>query len=83
LIEYINWTKYVTAKNKNTVAFEIGAGNIITSLRQASEKFVQDKYPLIRINPNDCKVKLPNHLAIELGAKSEMEEISNLVFCER
>lgn len=79
LIEYLNWTKEVTTKNKNIVAIEIGAGNTITSIRQASEKFVEDKYPLIRINPNDYKVKMPNHMVIELGAKSAIGEIYGLL----
>jgi len=80
LIKYIKWTKEATTKYTNIIAIEIGAGNTIATIRQASEKFVQDKYPLIRINPYDCSVKLPKHLAIEMGAKSAMEEISKLIF---
>ena len=79
LIEYINWTKEATTKYANIIAIEIGAGNTIATIRQASEKFVEDKYPLIRINPNDCLVKQPNHMGIDMGAKHAIEEISTLV----
>ncbi len=66
---YIDWQKQIKAKYKNIVALEIGAGTVIRTIRAASERFVTDKYPLIRINLNDYEVNRNNHIGIQSGAK--------------
>ena len=55
-------------KYKKILAIEIGAGKAIPTIRNASERFAENKYPLIRINPTDFEIKTDSQISIPKGA---------------
>ena len=77
-LRYNKWQKDVKAKYENIVAIEIGAGETIRTIRNASENFCRTDFPLIRINPNDFD-KNDSSLTIPLGAYNAISNIFELI----
>lgn len=51
----------------------------IVTIRNASENFIENEYPLIRINPLDSETSLINHISDPLAAKESIERIYELI----
>ena len=58
------------------VVIEIGAGMAIPRVRHFGSA---QRCPLIRINPNECKVALARDVGIAMGAKDAMVKITDLL----
>lgn len=69
---YIKFIKNQKAENRKLVILEIGAGSTLPYLREATEKLAGDKYPMVRVNPNESEVRLTSHVGIKLNAKEAL-----------
>ena len=78
-IKYNKWHKDIKVSGKKIVAFEIGAGKTIDTLRKAARNFTGEDIPLIRINPNDFEVHSANQIGVAMGATEFFEGIDKMI----
>ncbi len=78
-LRFNSWCKEIKLKYKNILAIEIGAGKAIPTIRNAAERFSENKYPLVRINPNDFEIRSNSHISIPKGAKESILKIAETI----
>lgn len=73
---FYNWEFNMAKQSKNAVIIELGAGQVIPTVRWTSEQFShKHKAPIIRINPRDYQVPSGN-IGLSLGAADALNQIA-------
>lgn len=77
-----NYYKFVNKSGSNFVALEIGAGNVVSSIRYEAERKGQQGKGMIRINPSteecaDCTLEGSKYIPIPAASNTALEGLCN------